>query len=189
MNDALAFFREFIQAEHETLQSKYRDTDAVFRAQLRHFHDYYASKVGAIPGGVSRAPTPDSELYKLASQGALIHPRILFKIHTWQNREGGEIHGAYTGDVAGHPSYVSLFFAKPIDGTLKIIAEYLVCLDCSAVDPGCSACGGVGWERASGERLDRKMLGKPSSSQKLTPPTGPELADYDADSFELPSGR
>jgi hypothetical protein len=179
-DDVERFFGDFLDAEREAIFSKYSDWDEPYRATLDRLRVFFAMSI-ILPSNFNRPPAPlGTSFEEYVPNRARIAKRRMFKLAKWM-RADGELYGAYTGSIAGNPSYHTLWLARPFDARLGVVTELGVCIDCYAVDPECARCSGAGWERMHGERLDAKSLGVVEWTRKLAPPRGPERADYDKD--------
>lgn len=185
MDQVVDFMRDFIKAEHTALLSMYTERDAAgFAAKREKLDTFYAPDV---PSDL-KAPVTRDAAYFEQSEAALdkVQPRVLFQIKHYHHPKLGDLYRCYlTSNVRSSKktNYFANLYVAAQHGTLQIVAQYLICLDCDGTGKvagqRCPECTGKGWDyfygvqvTHPGELVDVRKLHKPDNPQ--------QQADYDA---------
>lgn len=177
MNDAIALLREYSLRDFEATIALYTERDeGEFRRKVRAVEGCLSAG-DDVHSGFGRPRDLDDEWFEDGEEmREQVVPRKIFKVERHEHPVRGALYRAW---LSGHFDYSQGAYGLVADlaGTeagLRIVAIHTHCLSCRGRGEiggvSCGACGGRGWERNSGRRVDE--LGNLVEILELEEPAG-----------------
>ncbi|PSN17900.1 hypothetical protein C7271_15335 [filamentous cyanobacterium CCP5] len=178
MDTAIAFIRNFIQAEYEALIAVYTNPeDGVVDEKIRQAEEYFYIKPNHIMSlGFGRAPgMTEEDVIEMADEASDFQPRTLFQGKHYKHASLGDLYRFYASSYHDMPllAYNSSFYVASLDTELKIISKYVISI------------GGnkkrLEWEYLCGTKINQ--LGDLIETRKfVSPESRAHKLDYDGES-------